>query len=1135
MKEHAFLKHAAVYGLASMLVRAGSIVLVPLYLHTMDQEENGVVEILDRLAETVGTVLLIGGLRQALLTFYQQTDDEQERRKVFGSAMLLVFAFSAVIGGAALAFAQPITELLATKNGAIPPNLLRLAVLAILLEPLSLMPLSLVQSRVQSSTFLVISVSQFLVRVLLCLLLVGWFQLGAWGVLSATVTTSAAYGVVLTGRELLRNGTWPTRSHVLALLRFALPFLPGGLGFLMMQHGDRFFLLKCYDEAEVATYGLGYKLALGVGMFSLAPLYMVWSSSMYKAARAADAPAVFGRAFTRILAAYVMVGLCLCLFAEDVVGLLGDARYAHAADVIPVVVLACFCQTAAALMDAGFYVSRRSGLKVGITLSATFFMSVLYCVLIPPYGSMGAALATLGGFGCLAAVTLAVTQLIFPVRYEWHRLVCMLALAGAAWLLSRFVPAAWSWSPLRLALFAAVPLIAWHCGLVSPAEINYLRALADKLARSLRAGGRVASAAPGPRAAAPSVHPASHAGRQLVLDTEDYFMETSFFGGFVRPLPSFDRAANYQQGAGQGRRVWRYGDLLVRASEPCCRLYTWHSLALVIRGTVRLGSDAGGADLDRVAQEIRSRYLEQGDLFTSGLEGSFTLALLDGLGRRILLYRNLVGAGFTYYHACPAGLLFGSNLVHLVDAVGGPGVNAAALPAYFISRFVPGRETLFDGIYRLLPGEQLTWDEAGLHRAQRQTFATFRDEPIPPAKAVARLEATMDEVLDDYAARQPDTVNLLSGGVDSSYLQVVWNRLRGTSYGLPDTYSVSVDHARTWPDADYAVSAAALLGTRHRLVPADGPYACYLLDLIGTTGEPPNHVQSAYFGHLADTLVAGGKQTALCGEGADSLFGLGLANQLHNAGIARAFVPSRAVRQGAAALAGLAGCGRVRDTLWLADNLGAFDHAAHPVNRAAVFTDWPAVQACFGTGAVQNALAKRRALLDHFGVPADPMDRLHAIGYLAEATDSASLWTTLFNRAGADLFCPFLDSRLLRFVASLAPEARFRFRRPKALLKAALVRNGAGALAHRAKLGFGQPIFEWLAPGGQLRPLVERIGRYDFVDRRAWQFSLAQPNWFLYSLLCFDLWHKLFIDRSLPRDSKIARERLADVPAGATL
>src|SRR6185437_16626013 len=130
----------------------------------------------------------------------------------------------------------------------------------------------------------------------------------------------------------------------------------------------------------------------------------------------------------------------------------------------------------------------------------------------------------------------------------------------------------------------------------------------------------------------------------------------------------------------------------------------------------------------------------------------------------------------------------------------------------------------------------------------------------------------------------------------------------------------------------------------------------------------------------------------------------------------------------------------------------------------------------FGTRAVTEAAAERRALLRLYAVPDCPQEQLHAAGFLGEAMDSASLWTTLFNRAGADLLCPFLDSRMLRLALNLAPEVRYRFRRPKDLLKRALARQAPGELAVRTKLGFGQPIFEWLAPGGQLRPMVERLG-----------------------------------------------------------
>jgi asparagine synthetase B (glutamine-hydrolysing) len=202
---------------------------------------------------------------------------------------------------------------------------------------------------------------------------------------------------------------------------------------------------------------------------------------------------------------------------------------------------------------------------------------------------------------------------------------------------------------------------------------------------------------------------------------------------------------------------------------------------------------------------------------------------------------------------------------------------------------------------------------------------------------------------------------------------------------------------------------------------------------------------------------------------------------------------------------------RLAHYLHLAERLYHLEDLDHPANHVATFTEWPLVEACFGRSAVAAAAASRRALLGQYAVPDDPLQRLHAVGFLGEAIDSASLWTTLFNGAGADLLCPFLDSRLLRLASRLAPRQRYRFRRPKHLLKAALVRHAPQELAYRAKLGFGQPVFEWLAPGGQLRPLAERIGDYEFLPSPARRSALARPGWFLYSLLCYDLWHKRFI------------------------
>jgi asparagine synthase (glutamine-hydrolysing) len=598
-------------------------------------------------------------------------------------------------------------------------------------------------------------------------------------------------------------------------------------------------------------------------------------------------------------------------------------------------------------------------------------------------------------------------------------------------------------------------------------------------------------------------------------------MNTSFLGGIWKRGPASKRragaptpeAVNEDWGwVGEGT------ELFLRGAPSCCRLFTWDGLALLLRGHARPSEMRGALDLERVAEELRCHYLEHGVLAVDDLEGSFTLALLDSQAERVLLYRNLIGSGFTYYRGGADGLLFGGNLAELVDlSAEARAPNHEALPSFFLFRCVPGRETLFNDFYRLLPGEQISWDRRGLTRVQRHTFPSLRGETVPAGAALDCVEEVMTAVLQDCAALYPRACNLLSGGVDSSYIQAIWNQISISQdpSARPASYSVSVDHPHTWMDTDYAMTASQALGTRHTLTPADGPYMAYLMNALASTGEPLNHVQSAYFGHLARAMRADGVQAGLCGEGADSLFGLGLANKIHNARLLRLLLPLSTLRSVLGGAAGVLGYPLLAETCRLANHIDDFSDLHHPINRIAAFADWQAVKECFGAAAVDRAARERRRLLDLYGVNYEAQDRLHAAGFLGEAMDSAGLWVTLFNRAGLDLLCPFLDSRMLRLALNLPTEVRYPFRRPKDLLKRALAKRAPQELATRCKLGFGQPIFEWLGEGGQLRHVVERLGRHDFVEPATLARVKERPTWFLYSLLCYDTWHRIFIERSL--------------------
>src|SRR5262249_4590043 len=264
-----FLKHAAVYGLASMLTQAAGLVLLPLYTRYLTTADYGVLEVLGRIAETAATVLLLCGFRQALFTFYQQAPDETERRRVVCAAYLLAGAACGLGVALTLILVRPLCWLFPLEKVANYELLLTLALFGILLDPFTMLPLAILQARTRSTQFVLITLAQFLTLVTVRIVLIAVLGWGVAGVLAGAVLTTGGYAVLLTLGQLRRAAAWPRWETVRGLFRFALPFLPGGLCFFVLQHGDRFFLYRCAGPEEVGVYSLGYKLALAVGTFSL--------------------------------------------------------------------------------------------------------------------------------------------------------------------------------------------------------------------------------------------------------------------------------------------------------------------------------------------------------------------------------------------------------------------------------------------------------------------------------------------------------------------------------------------------------------------------------------------------------------------------------------------------------------------------------------------------------------------------------------------------------------------------------------------------------------------------------------------------------------------------------------------------
>jgi O-antigen/teichoic acid export membrane protein len=99
---------------------------------------------------------------------------------------------------------------------------------------------------------------------------------------------------------------------------------------------------------------------------------------------------------------------------------------------------------------------------------------VLNLILIPPYGMMGAAIATLAAYVVLFGGMTLNAQHVYPVPYQWRRVATLTAAAVGLTVLGKLLDVP---LPGAIALALAYPVVLLGLGFYLPAERARLRRL----------------------------------------------------------------------------------------------------------------------------------------------------------------------------------------------------------------------------------------------------------------------------------------------------------------------------------------------------------------------------------------------------------------------------------------------------------------------------------------------------------------------------------------------------------------------------------------------------------------------------------------------------------------------------------
>ncbi|WP_421773164.1 lipopolysaccharide biosynthesis protein [Gracilimonas sp.] len=423
-----------VYGISSVVARFIGYLLVPLHTGVFSEDQYGIISLIFA-AIALFNVVFTMGMESAYIRYAK---DRDKAKDIFKTVQLFLLTTSAI-----LAFiiwgAEPVV---APIIGLEPGDPILWIMLGILFfDTLSVVPFAELRLVRRSVLFAILKTGNVIVNLGLNFYLILGLDYGIEAVFISNLVASLLTALAIWVFTIpMFMGSWNTALLKKALL-FGLPFIPAGFGHAINELVDRFFL-KAMDQSTidalyetdytsddiVGIYSACYKLA--VFMLLIVQMFrMAWQPFFMRQSEEESAPQTFSQTFTLFNAAAASVFLMVALFAEQIVSIkvpildfyLVDQKFWEGLTIVPVLLLAYWFQGWYINFSAGIFISESTKRLPQITLIGAGITIIANLIMIPFFGMMGSALATLASYAVMALLIYYYSTQAFKVPYKLVR------------------------------------------------------------------------------------------------------------------------------------------------------------------------------------------------------------------------------------------------------------------------------------------------------------------------------------------------------------------------------------------------------------------------------------------------------------------------------------------------------------------------------------------------------------------------------------------------------------------------------------------------------------------------------------------------------------------------------------------
>jgi asparagine synthase (glutamine-hydrolysing) len=524
------------------------------------------------------------------------------------------------------------------------------------------------------------------------------------------------------------------------------------------------------------------------------------------------------------------------------------------------------------------------------------------------------------------------------------------------------------------------------------------------------------------------------------------------------------------------------------------------------------------------AETVLHLWEEKGEACLDDLRGMFALAIWNRRDQSLFLARDRVGKKPLYFSRLPnGGLVFGSEIKAILQH---PDVrrepDLGSIDRFLVLSYVPSPLTAFRGIERVPPAHWLSWRNGRVVVQRYWQLDYSRKFREPEEELTEEMLRLLREAVRIRLESEVPLGAFLSGGVDSSAVVALAAEV---SEAPLNTFSVGFD-SQQHDESRYARMVASRFGTNHHELTASSASPDLIDDIVWHYDQPYGD-SSALPSFQVARLTRPHVTVVLNGDGGDESFAGYDRYQLSRlAGYFRLPVQIRTPLQRLARRgAPLMGRGQrlvrgeVRDPFEA--YIATLVHI-HPDTRSELYSSELMSHVADEQLAPLSYMRSHphHALLDSM-LDTDVNNSLP--DDLLVKMDVATMASSLEGRS------PFLDHKLMEFMARVPAGLKLRGGESKHILKSALRNILPNEILDRRKMGFGVPLARWLR-GSMKEALVDTVVSDKALSRGYFKAATVQEmvrsllggsdrfQYQLWDLLVLERWHQMFIDQApLPR------------------